>query len=568
MSNDIYNEPNDINKLCMELEKIANAAASTQGPYGHLVIIDEGGSVIATKDGATVVNKNSSDTADPIFNAASRFAKDAVKTSNEEAGDGTTATIVILRDIIRKGKKYINTCNPRSLQCGMKKASNIVVSSARQKSTSIRNNFEQIKKTATISANGDQEVGDMIAKALQEAGANGVVTIEKAKSAQTTMNTVSGMHFDRGFISPYFAMNAEKKGHIVLENPFVLICNQKVTNLSQILTVLEGVASSGKPLLIIAEDVEGEALSALILNHLGGKIKVCAIKAPGFGDNRTNMLEDIAILTGTQVIDGNNIELKNATVDNLGRAGKIHVTKDHTTILECNPNEDTLNARIAEINDSINDSDSDYEKEKLRERLAKLCASYVVINVGSDTEVAALELKDRYTDALCATQAAIADGIVVGGGCALLYSYPDLISEIEKETNEDTRIGMKIVAEALKAPIRQILTNAGFEASVIINKLINGGDQNVVFDVSLATSNNSDDSDDSDGSKYVNAHDAGIIDPLKVVLTALNSAISVGSIILTSSTMILPSKKENKNDSSSASSMGMGGMNPYGDMGY
>lgn len=552
--NEIYNSATDINKVRDYLLKLVDVVATTHGPQGRLVMTKTG----ATKDGVSVIKECN------IKNKFGQFSQSYVKQvanqTNDIVGDGTTTACVLLGSLIRNGMKY-SKINPRRLQEGMKKSVAIVKKSLESQKKSIPIKVEPMSKIASMSANGDTEIGANIAKAIEAVGKDGIVTIEESKSSDTTMEIVSGMRFDRGFVSPCFAMNSKKKGHIELDSPYILICNQKVTNLAQILTVLEGVAGSGKPLLIIAEDVEGDALSALILNHLSNKIKVCSVKAPGFGDRRLEMLEDIAILTNTKVIDGNNVELKDATIDYLGHAGKVHITKDHTTIVDCNTNKENLENRLTAIRDEIKESTSDYEKEKLQERLAKLNGAVAAIRVGGATEIEVKERKDRFDDSLYATQAAVESGIVVGGGSALLYAYNELKSKVHHEEDDDTKISMKIVLETLKAPITQILHNAGFEASVVINKLINDGKTDVAFDVNLGNSNCT---DCSDAKYYVNANEAGIMDPLKVVLTALNSAVSIASIILTSSSMIIPDEEETTSGNAAG---GMGGMNPYGGMG-
>lgn len=545
-NNQVSNTP-----LLEPITHTVDAIASTMGPGGNrVVIMTENGEVKVTRDGVTVakfINYKK-----PMWKLAAKFINQAANSTNDLVGDGTTTACVLTGAMLKNGMQYINAF-PRGIERGIEKAAQIVEQELQAQKTTIPLEHGKIAPIAKMSANDDSEIGDRIAEAILKVGENGIVTIEESKVAtKSQLDVVNGMRFDRGYISRYFVTNFEKN-IAELDNPYVLVYNKKISNLSQILSILEGVAQSNRALLIIAEDVEGEALTALWLNHLQKKIKVCAVKAPGFGDRRDRMLEDIALLTNTQVINDETFKLGDAKVDDLGSAGKIHITKDHTTIVDCNPNAEELENRINIIKSEIKECTSDYEKEKLQERLAKLAGGIAAIRVGGTTEIEVKERKERYDDALHATKAAIEEGVVVGGGCALLYSYKKLEQEIANEQNENEKVGMRIVLKSLKAPITQILKNSELEASVIINKLLEDENMDQIFDAQAM--------------QYVNAQKNGILDPLKVVRIAFRDAVSTASIVLTSHSLILPDEEDDKKDDSSAGA-GMGaGMNPYGGMG-
>lgn len=540
----IFNNHESRNQLSKYIIDFAETVGSTMGPKGNRVIINKDNDVKITKDGVTVAK--AIDYRDEIAKLAGSFINQAANTTNDSVGDGTTTACVLTGCLLREGMQYRNA-TPREIERGMEKAAKIVEEQLQKQKKTIPIEIKSMAQVARMSANDDAEIGEKIAAAIKEVGENGIITIEESKGSTVEMDVVQGMRFDRGYISHYFVSNTEKM-YAELENPYILIFNKKVSNFSQILGLLEAIAQSSRPLFIIAEDVEGEALTSLILNHLHKKIKVCAVKAPGFGDRRDRMLEDIAILTKTKVInEDTGMKLADVNVDMLGSAGKIHVTKDHTTIVDCTPDGAEMDNRINTIKEEIKTCDSDYEREKLQERLAKLSGGVAAIRVGGTTEMEVKERKERFDDALHATKAAIEEGVVVGGGCALLYSYNELHKAIENEHDEGEKIGMKIVLIALKSPITQILKNAGVEYAVIINKLLEENNRDQIFDAQTM--------------KYVNAKDHGIMDPLKVVRIAFRDAISTASIVLTSHALILPDEDDKKDDNAGA---GGAGMNPYG----
>ncbi|HVZ92468.1 MAG TPA: chaperonin GroEL, partial [Rhizomicrobium sp.] len=467
--------------------------------------------------------------------------------TNDAAGDGTTTATVLARAIVREGAKSVAAgMNPRALKRGIDHAVEAVVADLKKRSKKVKSN-EEIGQVGTISANGDKEVGSMIAQAMAKVGNEGVITVEEAKSLETELEVVEGMQFDRGYISPYFITNADKM-MAELEEPYILIHEKKLSSLKDLLPLLEAVVQSGRPLLIIAEEVEGEALATLVVNKLRGGLKVAAVKAPGFGDRRKAMLEDIAIVTGGQVISEDlGIKLENVKINMLGTAKKVRIDKDNTTIIDGSGKKADIQARVGQIKTQIEETTSDYDKEKLQERLAKLAGGVAVIRVGGATEVEVKEKKDRVDDALNATKAAVEEGILPGGGAALLYAtkaLKDLTGD-----NEDQNQGIAIVRKAIQSPIRQIVENSGVEASIVVGKLLEQKSNTFGFDAQKET--------------YVDLVEAGIVDPTKVVRTALQDAASVAALLITTEAMVADRPKKE-----AAPMPGGGGMGGMGDMDF
>jgi chaperonin GroEL len=530
-------------KLLRGVDILANAVKVTLGPKGRNVVIEKSfGAPRITKDGVTVAKEI--ELADRFENMGAQMLREVASKTNDMAGDGTTTATVLAQSIVKEGAKYVAAgMNPMDIKRGIEQAVELVVADLKRRSKKIKSS-EEIAQIGTISSNGDTFIGKEIARAMEKVGNEGVITVEEAKSLETEVNIVEGMQFDRGYLSPYFITNAEKMV-AELEDPYVLIFEKKLSGLQAMLPVLEAVVQTGRPLVIIAEDVEGEALATLVVNKLRGGLKVAAVKAPGFGDRRKSMLEDIAILTGGQMISEDlGIKLENVTIKMLGRAKKIVIEKETTTIVDGAGQKKEIEGRINQIKAQIEETTSDYDREKLQERLAKLAGGVAVIRVGGATEVEVKERKDRVEDALNATRAAVEEGIVPGGGVALLRARK-AIGKLEDHENDDIQAGFNIVLKALEAPIRQIAENSGVEGSIVVGKVLESKDDNFGFDAQNET--------------YVDLVKAGIIDPVKVVRHALQDAASVAALLITTEAMIsdLPKKE------SGAPAMpggGMGGM--------
>src|SRR3954467_11962041 len=497
---DVYFASDARDRMLRGVNTLANAVKVTLGPKGRNVIIEKSfGAPRSTKDGVTVAKEI--ELTDKFENLGAQLIREVASKTNDKAGDGTTTATVLAQAIVIKGlKSAAPGMNPMDLKRGVDKAVAKVVEEIKATSRKVTTNAE-IAQVGTISANGDTEVGDMIARAMEKVGNEGVITVEEARTAETELDVVEGMQFDRGYLSPYFITNAEKM-EAELEEPMILLFEKKLSSLQPLLPVLESVVQSGRPLLIIAEDVEGEALATLVVNKLRGGLRVAAVKAPGFGDRRKAMLEDIAILTGGQLISEDlGIKLENVTVDMLGRAKKVTITKEDTTIVDGAGKKKEIEARVGQIKAQIEETTSDYDKEKLQERLAKLAGGVAVIRVGGATEVEVKEKKDRVEDALNATRAAVEEGIVPGGGVALLYATR-VIDKLKPE-NTDQKVGIDIVRRALQAPVRQIVENSGSDGSVVVGKLLDSKDHNGGYDAHKG--------------EYTAMIKAGILDPAKVV---------------------------------------------------
>ncbi|KAA3447816.1 chaperonin GroEL [Mesorhizobium sp. SARCC-RB16n] len=508
-------------RMLRGVEILNNAVKVTLGPKGRNVIIDKAyGAPRITKDGVTVAKEI--ELADKFENMGAQMVREVASKTNDLAGDGTTTATVLAASILREGAKLVAAgMNPMDLKRGIDQAVAAVVGEIRAKAKKVKSSAE-IAQVGTIAANGDASVGAMIAKAMDKVGNDGVITVEEAKTAETELDVVEGMQFDRGYLSPYFVTNADKM-RAELEDPYILIHEKKLGNLQAMLPILEAVVQGGKPLLIISEDVEGEALATLVVNKLRGGLKVAAVKAPGFGDRRKAMLEDIAVLTAGQMISEDlGIKLENVTIEMLGRAKRVLIDKDTTTIVDGAGTKATIQARVAQIKGQIEETTSDYDKEKLQERLAKLAGGVAVIRVGGATESEVKEKKDRIDDALNATRAAVEEGIVPGGGVALLRARSALSGL--NGANADATAGISIVLRALEAPIRQIAENSGVEGSIVVGKLADSKDQNQGFDAQNET--------------YVDMIKAGIVDPAKVVRTALQDAGSIAALLITAEAMI------------------------------
>ena len=528
------------NSMLKGVDMLANAVKVTLGPKGRNVVIDKSfGAPRITKDGVTVAKEVELE--DKFENMGAQMVKEVASKTNDEAGDGTTTATVLAQAIAREGCKFVSAgMNPMDLKRGIDTAIEKVIEEIKKNSKKVKTN-EEIAQVGTISANGEKEIGDMISQAMQKVGNEGVITVEEAKGLQTELDVVEGMQFDRGFLSPYFITNSDKMT-AELENPLILLCEKKLSNLQTLVPLLESVVQAGRPLLIIAEEVEGEALATLVVNKLRGGLKVVAVKAPGFGDRRKSMLEDIAILTGGTVISEDlGIKLENVKIQDLGSCKKIKVDKDNTTIVDGSGKKADIEARCGSIRKQIDESTSDYDKEKLQERLAKLAGGVAVIKVGGATEVEVKERKDRVDDALNATRAAVEEGVVTGGGCALLYAASVLDSV--KVKGDDQKAGVEIIKKALQAPIRQITSNAGVDGSVIVGKLLEGKKGSNGYD--------------AQSEEYCDMIQKGIIDPTKVVRTALQDAASIASLLITTEAMIA-----DKPDDKDAG--GGGGMPPMG----
>ncbi|MFN4087840.1 MAG: chaperonin GroEL [Alphaproteobacteria bacterium] len=536
-------------RMLRGVNTLADAVKVTLGPKGRNVVIDKSfGAPRITKDGITVAKEI--ELSDKFENMGAQLVKEVATKTSTEAGDGTTTATVLAQAIVREGVKAVAAgMNPMDLKRGIDMAVEAVVKDLQSRSRKVSTN-DEIAQVGTISANGDREVGKMLAEAMQKVGNEGVITVEEAKSLETELDVVEGMQFDRGYLSPYFITNAEKM-IVEMEDCYILLHEKKLSGLQQMLPVLEAVAQSGKPLLIIAEDIEGEALATLVVNKLRGGLKVAAVKAPGFGDRRKAMLEDMAILTGGQVISEDlGIKLESVTLDMLGQAKKVSITKDDTTIVDGNGGKDDIQARCGQIKAQIEETTSDYDREKLQERLAKLAGGVAVIRVGGSTEIEVKERKDRVDDAMHATKAAVEEGVVPGGGVALLYGIKAL--EGLTPANADQKVGIEIIRRALQAPARQIAENAGSDGAVVAGKLLEQNDANYGFDAQNGT--------------YGDMVKAGIIDPTKVVRLALQDAASVAALLVTTEAMV--TDRPEKNGGGGGMPGGMGGMGGMGDMGF
>jgi chaperonin GroEL len=533
-------------KLLRGVDILADAVKVTLGPKGRNVVIEKSyGAPRTTKDGVTVAKEI--ELADKFENMGAQMVREVASKTNDTAGDGTTTATVLAQAIVREGSKSVAAgMNPMDMKRGIEKAVEAVVADLKRRSKKVKSN-EEISQVGTISANGDKTIGKMIAEAMAKVGNEGVITVEEAKSLDTELEVVEGMQFDRGYLSPYFITNVDKM-FCELDEPYILIHEKKLSSLAPMLPLLEAVVQAGRPLVIIAEEIEGEALATLVVNKLRGGLKVAAVKAPGFGDRRKAMLEDIAIVTGGQVIsDDLGIKLENVKIDMLGTAKRVRITKDDTTVIDGAGKKSDIQARVGQIKSQIEETTSDYDKEKLQERLAKLAGGVAVIRVGGATEVEVKDKKDRVDDALNATKAAVEEGILPGGGAALLYAtkaLKDLTGD-----NEDQNAGIAIVRKAIQAPIRQIVENSGVEASIVVGKLLEQKSNTFGFDAQSET--------------YVDLIQEGIVDPTKVVRTALQNAASVAALLITTEAMV--ADRPAKSSGGGGHGHDGGGM---GDMGY
>ncbi len=526
------------------VDELANAVKVTLGPKGRNVIIEKKfGAPHITKDGVSVAKEI--ELSDAYMNTGAQLVKSVASKTNDDAGDGTTTATLLAQAIITEGLRNVTAgANPMDLKRGIDKAVDKVVASIKEQSETVGDNYDKIEQVATISANNDSEIGKLIADAMRKVTKDGVITIEEAKSRDTTIGVVEGMQFDRGYLSPYFITDTEKM-ECQMDSPYVLIYDKKITNLKDMLPILEAAVQTGRPLLIIAEDVESEALTTLVVNRLRSQLKICAVKAPGFGDRRKDLLEDIATLTGAIVIsEEKGIKLEQATLEMLGTCGRITISKDNTTIVDGNGNKDAIAARVAQIKQQIATTKSDYDKEKLQERLAKLAGGVAVLYVGAASEVEMKEKKDRVDDALCATRAAIEEGIVPGGGVAYIRSIDGL--ESLEAANADEKTGIAIIKRAIEEPLRQIVANAGKEGAVVVQKVREGKADygyNARADV------------------YENLFAAGVVDPAKVTRVALENAASIAGMFLTTECVIVEKKEDKPEMPMGAPGMGgMGGM--------
>ena len=528
-------------RLMRGVNILADAVKVTLGPKGRNVVLDKSfGAPRVTKDGVTVAKEI--ELKDKFENMGAQMVREVASRTSDEAGDGTTTATLLAQAIAREGMKAVAAgMNPMDLKRGIDAAVEAVVSDVKKRSRKIKGRNE-IAQVGTISANGDTEVGDILAEAMEKVGNEGVITVEEAKGLATELDVVEGMQFDRGYLSPYFVTNAEKM-QAEQEDPYILLHEKKLSNLQAMLPLLESIVQTGKPLLVIAEDVEGEALATLVVNKLRGGLKVAAVKAPGFGDRRKAMLEDLAILTGGQVISEDlGIKLENVTLDMLGRAKRVLMGKDDTTVVEGAGKKAEIDGRCGQIRAQIEETTSDYDREKLQERLAKIAGGVAVIKVGGSTEVEVKERKDRVDDALHSTRAAVEEGIVPGGGVTLLYSLRAL-DKLEVD-NADQKVGIDIVRRALQAPVRQIAENAGVDGAVVSGKLLEQKNTNYGFDAQSET--------------YGDLVKAGIIDPAKVVRIALEDAASIAGLLVTTEAMV--AEKPEKKDMPAMPPGGMGGM--------
>ncbi|TDJ87800.1 chaperonin GroEL [Campylobacter volucris] len=541
MAKEIFFSDEARNKLYEGVKKLNDAVKVTMGPRGRNVLIQKSfGAPTITKDGVSVAKEV--ELKDSLENMGASLVREVASKTADQAGDGTTTATVLAHAIFKEGLRNITAgANPIEVKRGMDKACEAIVAELKKLSREVKDKKE-IAQVATISANSDEKIGNLIADAMEKVGKDGVITVEEAKSINDELNVVEGMQFDRGYLSPYFITNADKM-LVELQSPYILLFDKKITNLKDLLPILEQIQKTGKPLLIIAEDIEGEALATLVVNKLRGVLNISAVKAPGFGDRRKAMLEDIAILTGGEVISEElGRTLESATLQDLGQASSVIIDKDNTTIVNGSGEKANIDARINQIKTQIAETTSDYDKEKLQERLAKLSGGVALIKVGAATETEMKEKKDRVDDALSATKAAVEEGIVIGGGAALIKAK----SKINLNLQGDEAIGAAIVERALRAPLRQIAENAGFDAGVVVNSVENSKDENLGFDAAKG--------------EYVDMIQSGIIDPVKVERIALLNAVSVASMLLTTEATISETKEEKPAMPDMSSMGGMGGM--------
>ena len=538
-------------RMLKGVNTLADAVKVTLGPKGRNVVLDKAfGAPRITKDGVTVAKEI--ELADKFENMGAQMVREVASKTNDIAGDGTTTATVLAQAIVKEGCKAVAAgMNPMDLKRGIDFAVEAVIADLKARSKKI-NDSGEVAQVGTISSNGEVAIGAMIAEAMQRVGNEGVITVEEAKSLETELDVVEGMQFDRGYLSPYFITNGEKMT-CDMEEPYILLHEKKLGNLQAMLPILEAVVQSGKPLLIVAEDIEGEALATLVVNKLRGGLKIAAVKAPGFGDRRKAMLEDMAILTGGQVISEDlGIKLETVTLDMLGRAKRVNITKDETTIVDGAGEKADIEARCSQIRSQTEETTSDYDREKLQERLAKLAGGVAIIRVGGATEVEVKERKDRVDDALNATRAAVEEGIVPGGGTALLYASNALAALVP--ANEDQKVGINIIRRALQAPLRQIAENAGSDGAVVAGKLLESKDPSWGFNAQTAV--------------YEDLVKAGIIDPTKVVRTALQDAASIAGLLITTEAMVAERPEKPGAGGGMPDMGGMGGMGGMGDMGF
>ena len=535
-------------RMLRGVEKLAKTVKVTLGPKGRNVMLDKSyGAPKITKDGVSVAKEI--ELADKFENMGAQLVKEVAQKTADKAGDGTTTATVLAEAVIREGCKAVAAgINPMDLKRGIDMAVEAVVNDVKSRSKEIKTS-EEIAQVGTISANGDTTIGEYLARAMEKVGNDGVITVEDAKGLETELDVVEGMQFDRGYLSPYFVTNPDKMS-CEYDNPYILLYDQKISSLQPLLPVLEAVVQSGRPLLIVAEDIEGEALATLVVNRIRGGLKVCAVKAPGFGDRRKAMLQDMAILTGGQVVSEElGMKIENVALDMLGVAKKVEITKDDTTIIDGAGKKDLIEARAAQIRKEIEGTTSDYDREKLQERLGKISGGVAVLRVGGSSEVEVKEKKDRIDDALNATRAAVKEGVVAGGGVALLYATKAL-DKLTPE-NQDQKAGIDIIRKAIQAPIRQIAENAGVDGAVIVGKLLESNDTNYGYNAQKG--------------KYTDMIKAGIVDPTKVVRTALQDAASVGALLITTEAMVteVPTKECHCGEAGAGMPNGMGGMGGF-----
>ena len=529
------------NRLFTGVEKLADAVKVTMGPRGRNVLLQKSfGAPTITKDGVSVAREI--ELADTIENMGAQLVKEVASKTADEAGDGTTTATVLAQSVFKEGLRNVTAgANPITLKRGMDKACEAILGELKNASKVVANKTE-IEQVATISANSDNAIGSMIAEAMEKVGKDGVITVEEAKGISDELDVVEGMQFDRGYLSPYFVTNTEKM-IAEMDNPFILLYDKKISNLKEMLPILEAVNQAGRPLLIIAEDVDGEALATLVVNRLRGSLNIAAVKAPGFGDRRKAMLEDIAVLTGGTVIaEEMGMSLETSGMDVLGTAARVVIDKDNTTIVDGSGQASSVEARVNQIKAEIENTTSDYDREKLQERLAKLSGGVAVIKVGAATETEMKEKKDRVDDALSATRAAVEEGIVIGGGAALIRAA----SKVSLELDGDEQIGADIVLRAIKAPLKQIATNAGFDAGVVANEVEKASNENVGFNAASG--------------EYVDMFEAGIVDPAKVERVAMQNAVSVASLLLTTEATVTDIKEDKPAAPAMPDMGGMGGM--------
>ena len=543
MAKDIHFSDSARTSLFTGVTKLADAVKVTMGPRGRNVLIQKSyGAPHITKDGVTVAREIELE--DTVENMGVQVVKEAAANTADEAGDGTTTATVLAHSIFKEGLRNITAgANPIEVKRGMDKATSAIIEELKAMSQEVQDK-EKIAQVATISANSDETIGNLIADAMDKVGKDGVITVEEAKGIEDELEVVEGMQFDRGYLSPYFVTNTEKMT-CEIDNPFILLTDSKITSLKDLIPVLEQIQKTGRPLLIIADDVEGEALSTLVLNKLKGVLNITAVKAPGFGDRKKAMLQDIAILTGaTLITDELGLTLEKVTLEELGQCGRVVIDKDNTVIVDGKGSKEAVEARVAEIKVQIQNTTSEYDKEKLQERLAKLAGGVAVIKVGAATETEMKEKKDRVDDALSATKAAVDEGIVIGGGAALIKAA----AKVELDLSDDQLIGAEIILRAVQAPMKQIATNAGYDAGVVVNKVMETADESLGFNAATG--------------EYVDMLEVGIIDPLKVTRVALLNATSVSSLLLTTEATISDVKEKNLDIPSPAmpDMGGMGGM--------